>query len=326
MTVPSHHAPTFLIVGVPKAGTTSTYFYLRQHPQVFMSPAKEIDFFRFGSVSPRWNGPQKLPLPSFDELPAHGALIDPVNTPGVWWEAIAHSWEEYLRFFAGVTTEPAIGEATPGNFFSDTACARIHKYLPDARLICILRQPVDQGFSRFLNTRRLGIEPLDDFVVAYRECEQRRQAGWGDPHVEYDLRGYYVRYLKRYWQTFGREQLRVYLYDDLQADPVAMMQDIYRFIGVDPSFTPEVSIHYNQAMLPRSQRIGKAMRTQHFLKKMVKKLLPSPVRRKIWGLNRTRPHLPADIRQELTAGHADEIRELEDLLGRDLSGWLDSPA
>ncbi|MCX6033072.1 MAG: sulfotransferase [Chloroflexi bacterium] len=318
----SPHAPNFLVIGPAKTGTTSVYFYLRQHPQVFMSPAKELNFFEFSGKQPQWNGPQMPAVPRLDELPFRGHLIDSRTESNVWWGATATTWEEYLQFFIGATTETAIGEATSSNFFSPAACKNIRRLLPDVRLICILRQPVDRGFSQFLNTRRIGLEPVDDFVAAFWDCERRRQANWWPFLSEYETRGYYVKSLKTYFSHFCREQVRVYLYDDLCSNPVAMIQDIYQFLGVDPSFVPDVSQQYNRSLLPRSRQVSRVMRRNTLIKQMIKSVLPIQLRQVLPKLNQSRPNLHPATRRQLSAGYADEIGELQELIGRDLSSWL----
>jgi hypothetical protein len=250
------HAPNFLIIGPPKTGTTSLYFYLRQHPQVFMSPAKELDFFQHNGRLPQWNGPQIPAAARLDDLPSQGYLIDSGSEQNVWWGATATTWEEYLQFFDGVRRETAIGEATTANFFSADACRNIQRLLPDVRLICILRQPVERGFSQYQHARRMGVEPLDDFVAAYWDCERRRQENWHPFLSQYATRGYYVQSLKNYFNHFSQEQVRVYLYDDLKSNPVALTQDIYQFLGVDPSFVPDVSRQYNRSTVPISRQVS----------------------------------------------------------------------
>jgi hypothetical protein len=322
-TVTRPRPPNFLVIGLPKAGTTSVYFYLRQHPQVFMSPAKELEFFRFNGKQPQWNGPQRYTELHFNDLPSRGKLITPQTEPGIWWGATPSTWEEYLQFFAGVTTETAIGEATTSNFFSADACSNIQRLLPDVRLICILRQPVGRGFSQFQHARRISIEPLDDFVAAYRDCERRRHANWSPFLSLYETRGWYTHSLQAYRSRFSQEQLRIYLYDDLCTNPIAMMQDIYRFLGVDPAFIPDVSQKYNQSFLPRNRRVSEAIRgLNHGVKRLIKRLLPAQLHGAVSKLNRIRPHLNPAIRRQLTAEYANEICELQDLIGRDLSGWL----
>jgi hypothetical protein len=318
------HAPNFLIIGPPKTGTTSLYFYLRQHPQVFMSPAKELDFFQHNGGLPQRNGPQISAAARLDELPSRGYLIDSGSEQNVWWGATATTWEEYLQFFNGVRTETAIGEATPSNFFSADACRNIQRLLPDVRLICILRQPVDRGFSQYQNTRRMGVEPLDNFVAAYWDCERRRQENWQPFLSQYETRGYYVQSLKNYFNHFSQEQVRVYLYDDLKSNPVALTQDIYQFLGVDPSFLPDVSRQYNRSTVPVSRQVSSAIQRHTPIKQVLKDILPRQLRRVLFGLTRKSPFLPAPIRRQLSADYADEIGELQIMIGRDLSSWLRS--
>ncbi len=314
--------PNFLILGPPKTGTTSLYFYVRQHPQIFMSPAKELTFFQYGGRQPIWGGPQ-IPLGTRPaQLKSDGLLIDANTADNIWWNANPQTWDEYLSCFAGASPETAIGDATPMNFFNMTACENIRYYLPDARLICILRQPVDRGFSQFQNAVRTGAEPMKDFVAAYRDCARRRQENWHPFLAEYETHGYYVRYLSAYVDRFGWSRVRVYLYDDLRNDPIALLQDIFRYLGVDPTFVPDISRQYNQSLVARNSQVNRLLRRDTTAYRILKRLLPLPLRRKLGGLLRTRAALPPSVRGELTAEYTDEIRELQKMIGRDLSGWL----
>jgi hypothetical protein len=282
--------PNFLIIGAQKSGTTSMYEYLKQHSQVFMSPVKEPKFFL-----------------------------------GVGWEQIDRptraALEAYEALFSGVTNEIAIGEASPPYLPSPEAPQRIAACLPDVRLVAILRNPVERAYSHWLHNIKNGRETLD-FRHAL-EAEPERLEGNPLSLFAYATIGHYYNHLSRYLKLFPRERLRVYLFDDLAADPEAVVKDLFRFLAVDDAFRPKLERH-NVSGVPRGRmgqlydRLRKNPRTV----KLVKRIVPGDVRDRLRARFLKRPGLPADVRRDLVASYRDEIRQLEELLQRDLSAWL----
>ncbi|MGH9857806.1 MAG: sulfotransferase, partial [Acidobacteriota bacterium] len=145
--------PNFLIIGAGKSGTSSLYYYLRQHPDIYMSPVKEPNFFAYDANHRGWNGPIRH-------------LEDSIT-----------SLSEYMKLYDSVQNEKAIGEASPSNFCA-RACDQVRRYVPNARLVCILRQPVDAAYSAYLHRRRDGHEPESDFLKAFRATDSRKKQGW----------------------------------------------------------------------------------------------------------------------------------------------------
>lgn len=295
--------PNFMILGAAKAGTTSLYAYLRQHPQIYLPRIKEPNFFAYGEATFDRQGP--------------GAEIIRRN-------AIMTS-AQYAQLFAGVTQETAIGEASVTNLWP-RACERIQQYAPGARLIVLLRQPVDRAYSHFLHHRRLGLEPQADFAAALADEPNRLRQQWPLSFC-YRRMSHYAADLQNYLQRFPREQLRIYLYEEFVARPQALLQEIFTFLGVDATFVPDMSVHYNVARLPRSSWLMTFLRQPHWLKAWFSPLLPAVLRqrlaRQIQHYNwKKPPPLAPELRDEMTLSFQDEIAQLQRLLGRDLSHWL----
>jgi hypothetical protein len=224
--------PNFLVIGAPKAGTTSLYHYLRQHPQVYMSPVKEPKFFAFEAAKPSSSRRKR----------------DRVRTSHLITDI-----EEYRVLFAGVSDEKAIGEASPQYLYVSGAAGRIRRYLPEARLMAVLRNPVDRAYSHHLHLVREGFERLS-FSEALKKEEERIRDNW--PMMwHYKNRGFYHEQLTRYYELFEAEQIRVYLYEDLKEDPVGMMRSIFRFLGVDDAFVPDTSLIHNASGIPKSRAL-----------------------------------------------------------------------
>lgn len=296
--------PTFLVLGVPKAGTTSLHYYLQQHPEIFMCHSKEPHFFAYGEA----------PLPIFKGPGAHRLK-----------DRVTGTWDAYQALFAGVTKEVACGEVSTTNIMP-RACERIRRYLPDARLVVILRQPAERAYSQYMHIRRLGWEPHTDFADALAAEEQRRQENW-QPVFLYTEPGYYFADLQRYFNTFHAEQIRVYLYEEWKEEPVKLLQDLFHFIGVDEDFVPDMRIQHNVGGLPRSQWLNHWLRNPTRSKEFLKHLMPRTLQRSLVQtlLRRNLEHPPAfdpALRAELTERYRDDILQVQKLLQRDLSHWL----
>lgn len=296
--------PTFLVLGVAKAGTTSLYQYLKQHPQIYMSPRKEPHFFAFGEA----------PLPTFTGPGT--ANVD---------QRVVSTLAAYQALFADWRDEPAGGEVATSNF-TPRACARIHQYIPDARMILILRQPVERAYSQFLHGWRVGWEPMDDFVQALAAEPMRVQQSWL-PALCHTLPSFYAPTLQHFFTRFPREQLRIYLYEEWQTRPRQVLQDIFGFIGVDHGFVPDMSVRHNTAAIPRSRGLVHFLRQPHALKRWLKPLVPSAMRRQVIQslstYNRNEPpRLDPQLRAELTETYREDILQVQTLIDRDLSHWL----
>jgi Sulfotransferase family len=303
--------PNFFIVGAQKAGTTSLYHYLNQHPQVYMSPIKEPFFFDHemdskGEVVRREFGGHRQP-PRFSNI------------------------EESSTLFEGARGEKAMGEATPLYIYAPGTAERIGRYVPGAKSIALLRNPADRAYSAFLYAVRMGVEPLTDFAQALREEPLRMRDGW---HYvfHYRSRGLYYRQLKRYYELFGRERLGVWLYEDLREDPASVAQSVFRFLEVDDTFAPDTSSKYNPAGVPTSGFARAAMKATNRAVWALRKVLPPTsgilplafeMRRAVQSRVLTEPPpINPELREGLVEGYEEDILRLQELIGRDLSTWL----
>jgi hypothetical protein len=294
--------PNFIVIGAAKSGTTALHRYLKQHPQIFMSTPKELRFFPFEDLSPEFCGP--------------GDKAD--------METAVKTIEDYRAHFAAGAYYPARGESSPLYLYYPRSAERIRHHVPDAKLIAILRQPADRAYSQFLMKRRDGLESLK-FRDALAAEEQRIADGYSH-HWHYRRRGFYAAQLKPYFVSFKREQLRIYLYEDYDADPVGFMQDIFRFLNVDDTFVPDMSVRHNESKIPRSRALQVFLTEPRSVKKLVKTFVPSRWSRHIGDSlrrqNLTKPPLDPSLRQQLTEDYREDIKELQEMMGRDLSHWL----
>lgn len=294
--------PNFLVIGAARSGTTSLYDHLRQHPRIFMSPVKEPRFFAYEGETPDFRGPgDAARMPKFTTLEAYEAL------------------------FAGVSDETAIGEASVIYLYSPKAADRIRRRIPDAKLIAILRNPVDRAYSHFwAQVTVRGQEPLTDFAEALRAEPARVRDHW-HPRWHYKQRGFYHAQLKRYFDTFDRGQIHVVLNEEFDSAPLRVMQDLYRFVGVDPTFEPDVSDRRHVVPTLPASGTPDASSPMPGPIRSVFASLRRPRRRQqadAPSATRPRPPLAPELRRVLIDEYRDDILRLQDLLRRDLSAWL----
>jgi hypothetical protein len=291
--------PNFFIVGAQKAGTTSLYHYLNQHPQVYMSSRKEPHFFEGMHSEFRRPGRRSVPVKDL---------------------------AEYQALFAGASDESAIGEASASYLFSPRAPGLIKSSVPDAKIIAILRNPADRAYSNFLYCVQVGREPLGSFVEGLQAEEARTRDKWG-PLWYYKQKGFYYAQVKRYFDTFGRDQVGVWLYEDLRNDTFGILGEVFRFLGIDEYFVPDASSEYNPSGIPRVGRLyaGVRMLTARnpaLVERVIPARLRGYVKRRIFAKP---PPFPPEVRRQLTDSYREDILRLQELIGRDLSAWLEDP-
>ena len=285
--------PNFLIAGTGKAGTTSLHEYLGQHPDIFMSTFKEPNYF----------------------------------VPGYGYD----DWEDYLSLFRGARDEKAVGESSTGYLYCQESPARIRSALGDVKIILILRNPARRAASLYWWMVREGYEDAPTFAKALELETSRVQ----DPNFRincpqfypdylYYATGLYCEQVRRFLETAGNVNVRVYLFEEFAKDPRVVCRDIFDFLGVDRNFEPTIAIH-NEARVPASARL------QFWLRNRASRylsFLPSRLRQKfllaLMAFNTRRGSTPthdAFVENRLLERYRDDIRRLERLLNRDLSLW-----
>jgi len=311
--------PNFFIVGAPKAGTTSLYHYLGQHPDIYMSPMKEPCYFSAES-RPEKNEPslrkQAYKLVENDRAYLRGPMTEK-RSGGIVCE-----WDDYLRLFQAATTERAVGEASVNYLWSKTAAAAIAERFPHARIVMVLRSPADRAFSQYLHRLTNG-HVAQSFQEYVRACLRHSGEGLGihEPFLEM---GYYADQVQRYLDHFPRKQIGIWLYEETKKRPQAFMGEVLEFLGVDSSFAPDTSKRHNEPRVPRMVQPNKILR-QVRMWQISKRFVPAPIR----GILLKAIYQPVGA---VTMGPTDkalmldfycnDIQKLEGILGRDLSGWL----
>jgi hypothetical protein len=278
--------PNFLIIGDAKAGTTSLYSYLRQHPDVYMpGDLKELRYFSYDKDNPY-------------HVRARSSRV--------------RTLDEYLAYFERCGKAKAIGEASPNYLRSPGTARRIRQQLPDVRLIVCLRDPAQRLHSLYQMHFRSGLTRQ-----AFDECLFGQNAMW--------IKGnFYWPELNRYYQLFDREQINVVLFDDLKADAARVARNLYEFLGVDNSFQPDLRPK-NTGGMPRSVLFYSLLvGAKNVLRKIGAP--PSGAKNLLARIRKEslrRDELDPMIRTKILEVCEDDIRQTQDLIRRDLSTWLE---
>ena len=293
--------PTFLVIGAAKAGTTALYWYLAEHPKVFMSTMKETNYFAYG-------------------LDERGRLR--YGDPELHRFRV-RSWSEYQALFADAGDAVAIGEVSPIYLECPQAAARIRQRLPGARIVCGLREPVDRAYSdylMYLRSRGRRLDPERDLTVT---------SAWARPDSHWMQIGRYHEMLSRYYAVFPREQIHVFLFDDLRRDPMGVIRDLYGFLEVDPTFEPDLETPHNVGGEPGNMALERFL-TSHRIRALAEPVIPKRVAdrfRKLRTRNlRHAPSLPDELRSELLEVFREDIVKTSELISRSLERWLEPGA
>lgn len=214
--------PNFILIGAGKAGTSSLAHYLRQHPDIFVSTPKELNYFAFTKAdSSQYN------------------LEDQK-----WIQNSIITLEAYQQKFALVKHETAIGEASGIYMFHPQAAARIQTMLPAVKLMAILRNPIDRAYSGYQMHLRRGTETRK-FMHAVEEDLTMQPR----PYMRgcYLQKGWYFQQLEVYFKLFKREQIQIFLYEELCQQPQQLLKQMYNFLNVDPNFKVNLEQKFNTA-------------------------------------------------------------------------------
>lgn len=293
--------PNYIIIGAGKAGTTSLFDILQQHPQVYTPEKKELRFF---SDDRHFN------------------------------EGVEYYENTHFKKAAGF---PARIEASPAYLtWSDKAAPRIKQVYGDRpiKFIAIFRDPVKRAYSHYWHRIRLGSEDgSHTFEQAVRNEEQRIKDNWdylfpkGDGLYGYKRASHYMQRLQPFLSTFPRENFHFMIQEDLYKDFDLRMAELCRYMGIDDTFKFQ-SLNSNESAVPRYDFMGKTykqMKANPFTRVLFKMFFSKNARATLFKdvvmKKFEYPPIEDDIKKELYAEFAQETDELAKLIGRDLSSW-----
>ena len=289
--------PDFFIVGAARSGTTSLWQYLNQHPSIFM--------------------PSDL---AYKE-PAYFAELYGIN-----------NIEQYLSLFTDALPEQYIGEASTAYLTAPESPRKIFTDIPDAKIIIMLRNPIERAYSLYCWMAKEGYEYICTFEEALKEEKKRRHTQdfkFNNPENYYNYlyfhSGLYCEQILRYIEVFPRNQIHIILFDAFFKDSLKVTKDVYRFLGVEPSFTPQVGIH-NISGSVHSIKVQFGIRK--FMNSNIK-FIPQRVRnslgRILLALNTKSTQPPGMVpgtRERLQKQYKSDIIKTGEIISEDLSQWL----
>ncbi len=284
--------PDFFIVGAPKCGTTALFHYLRQHPQVFMPDRKEPHFFSA-------------------DIRVPGAIRNPV---------------EYAALFDDVGGARRVGEASVSYLASRAAPPSIHRAVPDARILVMLRDPaavIASLHQQLVYECEAEHDDLGEALRIQRGARDLILSHKGAPYI-YREAVRFAEQIQRYLDRFGPEQVHVALLDDLRDRPQPTFEAVLRFLDVDPGITPRFDV-INPRKRARSATAQRWLKHPPAPVEALAGAVPGRARSALSAVfqraNTTdavaAPEVPADLRRELSV----EVEALRQLLGRSLEGW-----
>lgn len=293
--------PNFFIVGAAKSGTSSLDRYLSQHPDIYIPPKKEAHFFSIADFPSQFEGPG-------DE----GMNLYTVRNPS-----------EYEQLFDGVRNETSIGESSVFYLYYPGTAKRIQRAIPNAKVIVILRNPVDRAFSAYTHLIRDGRETLS-FEQSLAQEEKRKSMHF-EPMWLYRELGLYSTQVKRYLDVFGREQVHVVIFEEFLKNPEEHLKGVLNFLGVKADIEIDTSTEYNESGQPKLRWMYDFISKPNGLKEIIKPLFPPAMREKLGirakSMMLTKMQMETATRAKLTNYFAGDIARLEEILERSLSVW-----
>jgi hypothetical protein len=298
--------PDFFVAGAPKAGTTAVHAALARHPSLYMSPVKEPKFFLTDGPPPTRGGPGDVRT----------------YREHVWRRA------DYEALFDPAPAGTVRGESTPFYLYNRAAQQRIRAAIPQARLIVILRDPVERAHSNWTHLWSAGLDPVGDVVRACAEEERRIAAGWAD-FWHYTALGRYGQQLEHLYTVFPRDQVMFFRYRALIDEPARVLDQICDFLGVASGILTEVP-RENVTAHPRQTRRHRALSRALRFGTAARSALPGRAEAAMTSLAERRLQQDAPPRQPLTWAERQaliplfeaDVRLLAAITGESFGDWL----
>jgi hypothetical protein len=299
--------PDALIIGAPKAGTSALHAALARHPQVYASVVKEPKHYMCTDAPP----------------PAYVGPGDAHSQQEWVWRA-----DDYAALFEPAPAGSVRLESTPFYLYLRSARRRIAEELPDAKLVVIVRDPVDRAYSNWTHLYVDGLEPEADFVAACRAEEERVRAGWA-PFWHYRRMGRYGEQLADLFDHVDRDRVLVLRYFQLVSEPAKTLDTVAAFLGIEQGLVGSVPPDNSRGfvrpglrteVLSRAVRLGAAAGA--YAPPQVWRRASRPLTRALQhGGPDRRPRLSPEQRGELLSSCTEDIAVLEEVLGQSFDDW-----
>jgi len=285
--------PNFIIVGAPKAGTTSLYHYLSEHPEVFMSEPKEVNYF---------------------------SKIE-IEQQGLYYQDFkAKDLKSYEAIFNSVSNEIAIGEGSVSYLFYPETPKKIKATIPDVKIIILLRDPIERAHSHYLMDFRMGLVNLSFEEIVYKTSDHKKIDLFYQQYIELGL---YYKQIKRYIDTFGNAQIKIFLQEDLKNNTEKVIFDLYSFLDIDNSIIIDTNQQHNAFSMPKNKVIHQ-LYSSYIIRSLIKTIFTEKIKEKIKNIffeRKKKPKLNYKTKEYLQKIYFEDIKKLESLINQDLSQW-----
>ncbi|RLC32182.1 sulfotransferase [Candidatus Woesebacteria bacterium] len=301
--------PDFLVVGAAKSGTTSLYYYLKEHPSIYLSHIKEVWFFSFKDNPPQDGGPASL------------------------GEMIITNSDEYRKLFVDAKPNQLGGDICPSYLYTHLATVKNIKevygsYHKKLKIIICLRNPIDRAYSQYMMFKRDNNEPLS-FEKALKPeiIQERLNNGWNF-FYDYISFGMYYQQVITFLQEFPNT--KVVLFDDFVRSPDSILMELMGFLEIEKTYLDAArDFRYNVSGIPKYRKLDYFVSEANLLKSLLKpvmnKMMSKDARYKLKNLIRNtyivKPSMKRETRNRLISIYKEDISRLQSLLGRDLSNW-----
>jgi len=295
----SERSPHFVIAGAPKAGTTSLYKYLLQHPDIFMPAKKEPVFFC--GYERTFRGPGS----------------------GVFNENLVVDDEEYLGLFSEAPAGSVTGEASTDYLSCPESPYRLKEWNPSARIVICLRNPIERAYSEHMHLVRDMLETMS-FREALKLEDERAARRW-IPLFWHVRRGLYYESVRRYLDVFGDQRVKVILHEELRRAPALVVEEIFEFLDIAP-VPVEVAGQHNVSGHPRLRKLQAFLLHENRVKSAIKRLAPRKIRtvfkEAALSANLRKDVMSTEDYAYLRKKFVGDIEKLQRLLEVDLQHWM----
>lgn len=291
--------PDFLIIGAHKSATTSLHDLLSEIPQVFMTKEKEPRYFALKDDDLDYRGPR-----------------DPAS------KCKYQSFSAYSNLFKGAKAGDIKGESSTLYIYDERAPLNIYQYNPEIKIIAILRDPIKRAISNYNYALMHGREDLD-FEEALEMESKRIDLKWG-PFWHYLKKGLYGVQLKRYFELFPKENIKVILYEDFINDQIQTTANVLEFLGVTNKDLPlSTNKSSNKTLIPKNKVAYLVIRYRNYIQKIIPSLVrQSEIGRKVNRLLFKSPHKVSEaIVDRLRKSYAEDKIVLEELIEKKIECW-----
>jgi hypothetical protein len=309
--------PNLFLVGAAKAGTTSIHALLDAHPSVFMSRIKETNFFSQGDLRPElysdlYKSSINFNTQAFRARPTSSLHIADIR-----------SLKEYELLFSDVEFEIVVGECSNSYLFCPSAAKRIATHNPNAKILIILRNPVERAWSHYLMNIKLGYHVLPNFLDEIRRDTAAVPAGWGITSNYFGL-GLYAAQVTRFYNHFNANQIKVILFEELVDPTKRVVDDLWNFLDIAPVELSAEQFRKNVAGVPRFPRLNRIIRNSTIVRR-AHQIAPPKIKRlgELLVLSRrSMPKLSKEDQFSLLEMYKRDIKTLESIIQRRLNHWL----